>query len=160
KVGPLSNTAGAVLDPIVAIRQAVIIDPDTAGNVHIISGMADTPEAALSLIDKYRDPRFSGRAFEMAWSHSQGVLRNLQATEADAQIYGQLAASIIFANPLHRANASVLARNQRGQSGLWGFGISGDLPIVLLRISDLNRMDLVKQALQAHAYWRAKGLEV
>jgi cyclic beta-1,2-glucan synthetase len=160
KVAPLSDSAGPVLDPIVSIRQAVIIDPDTSANVHIISGMAETRDAALALIDKYRDPSFAARAFEMAWSHSQVVLRNLQATEADAQQFGQLAASVLFANQLHRANASILTRNQRGQSGLWGFGISGDLPIVLLRIGDLNRIDFVRQILQAHAYWRAKGLEV
>jgi cellobiose phosphorylase len=160
KIAPLSDSAGPVLDPIVAIRQAVIIDPDTSANVHIISGVAETRDAALALIDKYRDPSFAARAFEMAWSHSQVVVRNLRATEAEAQQFGQLAASVLFANQLHRASASILARNQRGQSGLWGFGISGDLPIVLLRIGDLNRTDFVRQILQAHAYWRAKGLEV
>jgi cyclic beta-1,2-glucan synthetase len=160
KVAPLSDSDGAVLDPIVAIRQSVIIDPDTSANVHIISGMAETRDAALALIDKYRDPSFAARAFEMAWSHSQVVLGNLRVTEADAQQFGQLAGSVLFANQLHRANASILARNQRGQSGLWGFGISGDLPIVLLRIGDLNRGDFVWQILQAHAYWRVKGLEV
>lgn len=160
KIAPLTDSTGSVLDPIVAIRQAVIIDPETSANVHIISGMAETRDAALALIDKYRDPSFAARAFEMAWSHSQVVLRNLRATEADAQQFGQLAASVLFANQLHRANASILTRNQRGQNGLWGFGISGDLPIVLLRIGDLNRVDSVRQILQAHAYWRAKGLEV
>ena len=79
-------------------------------------------------------------------------------TEADAQIYGRLATSVIYANAARRAAPSIIARNQLGQSGLWRFGISGDLPIVLVRIGDVNRIDLVKQALQAHAYWRIKGL--
>ena len=159
-VAPLSNTAGSVLDPVVAIRQAVVIQPDTSAHFHVICGMAGTREAALALIGKYRDPSIAARAFEMAWSHSQVVLRQLQATEAEAQVYAELAASVLYANPLHRAGASVLSRNRRGQSGLWGFGISGDLPIVLMRIANVNRMDLVKQILNAHAYWRVKGLEV
>ena len=159
-VGPLSNTAGAVLDPMVGIRQGVVIDPDTAANWHIITGMAETRAAALALIDKYHDPSFAARAFEMAWSHSQVVLRQLQTTEAEAQVYAQLASSVIHANPLHRAGAGILTRNQLGQSGLWAFGISGDLPIVLMRIADVHRIALVKQVLQAHAYWREKGLEV
>ncbi len=158
-VGPLSNTEGSVLDPIVAIRRAVIIEPDTSGNWHIISGMAETRAAALALVDKYRDPSFAARAFEMAWSHSQLVLRQVQATEADAQVYGQLASSVIYANPLHRAGAGILSRNRLGQSGLWAFGISGDLPILLMRIADVHRIELVKKVLQAHAYWREKGLE-
>ena len=51
-------------------------------------------------------------------------------------------------------------RNRRGQSGLWGYAISGDLPIVLLQISKAASIDLVRQLVQAHAYWRLKGLAV
>jgi cyclic beta-1,2-glucan synthetase len=160
KPGPLSGSEGSVLDPIVAIRSDVVIKPDTSANWHIISGMAESREAALLLIEKYRDPSFAVRAFEMAWSHSQLVLLQLQMTEAEAQVYGQLASSIIHANALHRASPSVLTRNRLGQSGLWAFGVSGDLPILLLRIADVHRIDLVRQTLNAHAYWHEKGLDV
>ncbi len=112
----------------------------------------------MALLEKYCDRHFVERAFEMAWFQSQEVLRRLNATEADAQVYGRLAGSVIYATALRRAAPSVIARNQLGQSGLWRFAVSGDLPIVLVRIGDLNRIDLVKQVLQAHAYWRMKGL--
>jgi cyclic beta-1,2-glucan synthetase len=154
----LSNTDGSVLDPIVAIRRTITLSPDESATVQIISGVADTREAALALLDEYCDRHFVERAFEMAWFQSQEVLRQLNATEADAQMYGRLAASVIYATALRRAAPSVIARNQLGQSGLWRFAVSGDLPIVLIRISDVNRIDLVKQILQAHAYWRTKGL--
>ena len=88
------------------------------------------------------------------------VLRQLNATEADAQLYGHLAGSVIYANSSLRADASVLSKNRRGQSGLWGYSISGDLPIVLLQIGDPANIDLVRQLVQAHAYWRLKGLAV
>ncbi|HEX7406320.1 MAG TPA: cyclic beta 1-2 glucan synthetase, partial [Candidatus Binatia bacterium] len=100
------------------------------------------------------------RVFELAWTHSQVTLRQINATEADAQLYGRLASSVIYANSSLRADASVLINNRRGQSGLWGYAISGDLPIVLLQISDLANIDLVRQLVQAHAYWRLKGLTV
>jgi len=77
--------------------------------------MAETRAAALALIDRYRDPSFAARAFDMAWSHSQLVLRQLQATEAEAQVYVQLAGSVIHANVQHRASAGILTRNQLGQ---------------------------------------------
>jgi cyclic beta-1,2-glucan synthetase len=154
----LSNTDGPVLDPIVAIRQALRIETDGSAVVKVITGAADTREAALELIGKYRDRHFIERAFEMAWFHSQEVLRHLNATEADAQIFGRLATSVIYSNALRRAPPSVIARNQLGQPGLWPFAVSGDWPIVLVRIGDVNRIDLVKQVLQAHAYWRMKGL--
>ncbi len=154
----LSNTEGSVLDPIVAIRRTITLSSDESATVQIISGVANTRASALALVDKYCDRHFVERAFEMAWFQSQEVLRLLNATEADAQVYGRLASSVIYGNALRRAAPSVIARNQLGQSGLWSFAISGDLPIVLIRIGDLNRIDLVKHVLQAHAYWRMKGL--
>jgi cellobiose phosphorylase len=154
----LSNTAGPVLDPIVAIRRTLTLSPDESAIVQIISGVADSREGALALLEKYCDRHFVERAFEMAWFQSQEVLRHLGIAEAEAQLYGRLATSVVFSNALRRAEPSVIARNQLGQSGLWRFAISGDLPIVLLNIGDLSRIDLVKQVLQAHAYWRMKGL--
>lgn len=154
----LSNTEGPVLDPIAAIRCTVSLVGDESASVQIITGVVETREAALALIEKYCDRHFVERAFEMAWFQSQEVLRHLNASEADAQVFGRLATSVIYSNGLRRAAPSVIARNQLGQSGLWRFAISGDLPIVLLRIGDLGRIELAKQVLQAHAYWRMKGL--
>jgi len=157
---PLTNTAGPVLDPIVAIRRTLTLSPDESVSVQIISGVAESRDTALALVEKYCDRHFVERAFEMAWFQSQEVLRHLGASEAEAQLYGRLAASLIYASGLRRAEPSVITRNHLGQSGLWRFGISGDLPIVLLSIANLNRIDLVKQVLRAHAYWRLKGLVV
>ncbi len=156
----LSNSEGAVLDPIVSIRNTVVIGPDETVRVNIVTGAAATQEAALALIDKYHDPRTASRVFELAWTQSQVILRQLDATEADTQLFGRLASSVIFVNPLMRIPASLIARNRLGQSGLWAYGISGDLPIVLLRIADPGHIRLVSQMVQAHTYWRAHGLTV
>ncbi len=158
--GRLSNTAGPVLDPIVAIRQRLELDPDESLSVDIITGMADTREEALQLIERYHDRHLADRVLDMAWTHGQVLLRQLNASEGDAQLYGRLASSILFMNAAQRAASAVLAKNQRGQSGLWGHGISGDLPIVLLRIGQTERLELVRQLVQAHCYWRLKGLAV
>jgi len=154
----LSNSEGSVLDPIVAVRRGFALRPDATAQLCVISGAARTRQAGLSLINKYREPRFVERAFEMAWSHNQVQLRNLGASESDAQVYERLASSILFPNRAHRAHPAVIARNTLGQPGLWRFGISGDLPITLVRIGHANRLDLVRDALGAHAFWRAKGL--
>ncbi len=159
-VSPLSNSAGPVLDPIVSIRQYVLLQPDEAVRVDIVTGVAETREAVAAMTEKYSDASLADRVFELAWTHSHILLQQLNASEADAQAYGRLAGSIIYASGLRRAKASVLVRNRRGQSGLWGYGISGDLPIVLVRIRDRDRIDLVRQVVQAHAYWRLKGLAV
>jgi cellobiose phosphorylase len=158
--GPLSGSQGSVLDPIVAIRHQITLDPEKTATINIVSGIGETRNTALSLVEKYQDRRLADRVFDLAWTHSQVVLRQLNATEADAQLYEHLAGPVIYANSSLRADASVLGRNRRGQSGLWGYSISGDLPIVLLQIGDPANIDLVRQLVQAHAYWRLKGLAV
>ena len=158
--GRLSDTDGSVLDPIVAIRYRIALDPRQTVTIDVVTGIAETRDAALSLVGKYRDRNLADRVFDLAWTHSWVNLRQINATESDAQIYGRLAGSVIYANPSMRALEGVLARNRRGQSSLWGYAISGDLPIVLLQIGDLEHIELVRQMVQAHAYWRLKGLVV
>ncbi len=156
----LSGSAGSVLDPIVAIRYRITLDPDQSAMIDRVSGIGDTREAAVSLVEKYQDQRLADRVFDLAWTHSQVVLRQLNATQADAQLYGRLASSILYANASLRAEASILSQNRRGQSGLWGHAVSGDVPIVLVQIADPANIELVHQLVQAHAYWRLKGLTV
>jgi cellobiose phosphorylase len=156
----LSGSEGSVLDPIAAIRRQLVLDPDTTATINVVSGIGATRDICLSLVDKYQDRRMADRVFDLAWTHSQVLLRQLNATEADAQLYTSLASSIIYANSSLRADASILIKNARGQSGLWGYAISGDLPIVLVRIEDRANIELVRQLVQAHAYWRLKGLAV
>ena len=158
--GALSGSAGPVLDPIVAIRHRITLDPQQSVTIDLVTGVGETREVAVSLAEKYRDRHLADRVFDLAWTHSQVVLQQINASEAEAQLHAQLAASIIYANPSLRAPASVLVANRRGQSGLWGYAISGDLPIVLLQISNADNIDLVRQLIQAHAYWRLKGLAV
>ena len=160
KPGPLAGHQGSVLDPVVAIRYKIELDRNETVTLHMIIGMAETKVACESLVDKYQDKHHKDRVFELAWTHSQVVLRQINASEADAQLYGRLASSILFTNILFRADSGILINNHRQQSGLWGYSISGDLPIVLLKIENQTNMQLVKQLVQAHAYWRLKGLKV
>lgn len=160
KNGPLSGTAGAVLDPVVAIKYSITIEPGESAVADIIYGIAETKEGCDKLIDKYQDQYMRSRVIELSWTHSQVILRQINAVESDAQLYARLAGSIIFPNQFLRADASVIVKNNLNQSGLWGYSVSGDLPIVLLIIEDAENIDLVKQMVQAHAYWRLKGLIV
>ena len=158
--GALSGSEGSVLDPVFAIRRHVILDPDQTATIDLVTGAAATREAADVMIERYQDRNLADRVFDLAWTHNQVVLRQFGISEAEAQEYERLAGSMIFANASTRADAGVILRNRRGQSGLWGYAISGDLPIVLLQIADPANIGLVRQLLQARAYWRLKGLIV
>ena len=156
----LSDSAGPVLDPIVAIRCRITLEPEQSARVDLVTGMGDSRDACLRLIEKYRDRHLADRVFDLAWTHSQVLLRQLNASLADGQLYEHMATSIVYANPSLRADPRILRANRLGQSGLWGQAVSGDLPIVLLHIADPAHLELVRQLVQAHAYWRQKGLAV
>ncbi len=157
---PLSNTVGSVLDPIIALRRTVTLAPREVAVVDLIIGVSENREGALTLMDKYQSPRMADRAFDMAWTHSQVTLHHLNATEAEAQLYGSLASALIYADSARRASPGLLLSNRRGQNSLWSHGISGDAPLVLVRISNTDHIELVRQMIQAHSYWRMKGLTV
>jgi cellobiose phosphorylase len=158
--GSLSNTEGPVLDPIVSLRRTVRLAPDEIAVIEMVTGIAGNRNAAAALVEKYYSRLMTDRLIDLAWTHSQVTLRHLDATEADAQLYGRLTGSLVYLNPTGRAASSILRNNRRGQSGLWSYGISGDVPIVLLRIGDVSKIEIARRLIQAHAYWRLKGLTV
>ncbi|WP_320129383.1 GH36-type glycosyl hydrolase domain-containing protein [uncultured Sphaerochaeta sp.] len=159
-LGPLSGTQGSVLDPIVAIRQQIEIESETSVTIDIVTGIGETKEAALQLAEKYQGKWFTNRVFELSQTHCQLALKQINSTPKAALFYDQIAGSILYANTFLRSESSSIIANHRGQSGLWGYSISGDLPIVLFTIRDSGNIGMVKQLVQAHSYWHQKGLEV
>jgi len=157
---PLSNTVGSVLDPIVSLRRTVEVPAHGCTVVNIVLGVAENRDAALAHVEKYQSPSMAERAFDLAWTHNQVTLHHLDITETEAQLYGRLAGALIYSDQARRANSGVLLNNRRGQNGLWSYGISGDTPIILLRISDIEKIEIVRQLIRAHSYWRMKGLTV
>ena len=159
-ISPLSNTVGSVLDPIISLRRTVSLPPHESAVFDLVIGVAESREVAMALVEKYQNSRMTDRAFDLAWTHSQVTLRHLNATETDAQLYSRMAGALIYADPARRASTYILAANRRGQSGLWSYGISGDTPLVLLCIGDAEKIEIARQLIQAHSYWRMKGLAV
>ena len=156
--GPLSNTSGSVLDPMLAIRQTITLQPGQPVIVDIVYGVSEDRAQSLTLLEKYRDHPIADRVFELAWSHSLVVLRQINANEDDAALFNHLASAIVYPCQELRADSRDISRNRRGQSGLWGWAISGDLPIVLLTITSKESILSVTTLIQAHRYWRLKGL--
>ena len=156
--GTLSDSEGAVLDPVAAIRCVVALAPGETGIVDLLTGVGDSRDACIALLRRYRDRQVVDRVLPAASARAHALLTTLQCTEAEARLYAELARSVIYANPSLRAAKSTLAQNAQGQSELWGYGISGDLPIVLLQTSDAANTTLARQMIAAHAYWRLQGV--
>ncbi len=154
---PLSGTSGVMLDPIVALRQRIRLAPGAFMRLSFATGMAPSREAAVALAHKYRDPSATARTFALAFAHAQSGLRHLGISSEDAQLFERLASRVLYADGSLRASPELLARSQLGQEGLWPHGISGDLPILLVRVVETDDLPLVRQVLQAQEYWRLKG---
>ncbi len=154
----LSGTTGAVLDPIVSLRQRIRLAPGGFVRLSFATGMALSRDGALAMAHKYHDPSAAARTFALAFTQAQSTLRHLGISSDEAQLFERLASRVLYTDASLRAGPEVLERNVLGQPGLWAHGISGDLPILLVRVVDEDDIPLVLQVLQAQEYWRLKGL--
>jgi cyclic beta-1,2-glucan synthetase len=157
---PLSNTVGAVLDPVFALRRRVRIAPGRSARLSFWTVVASSRSAVLDLADKHHDATAFDRAATLAWTRGQVQLSHLGIDADQASQFQQLAGAMLHADPAMRPSSDAIRRGGGRPAALWAQGISGDLPIVLVRIDNIDDMALVRQLLRAHEYWRSKQLAV
>ena len=155
---PLSNSVGRVLDPIFSLRRKVRIQPGATAHLDFTTVVAPTRSETLDLIDKCSDPATFERSLTVAWTRAQVRLHHLRITPEQAHVFQQLAGALIYSDPALRTPPSQEGMRSVGQEGLWRHGISGDLPIVLVRIDQPEERGLVRDLLRAQEYCRMKGL--
>jgi len=156
----LSNTTGTVLDAVFSIRRRVTVP--AGGNVRVAfwTMVAGSREAIISCVDKHLDTNAFDRASTLAWTQAQVQLRHLKITPSKADLFQRLASYLLYAGPALRASSTLIRHGSGPQAGLWSLGLSGDLPILLLRIDEVADIEVAREVLQAHAYFRLKQLEV
>src|SRR6202041_2995926 len=157
---PLSNTVGTVLDPVLALRRRVRIDPGETVHVAFWTGIAANRAQALSLVDKLGSEAAFQRAKTLSWAKAQVQLRDLGVSGDDAQMYQEIAERVLYSDASLRASREIPDNNRLGQPALWAHGVSGDLPIVLAVLTGEADLRAVRQLLSAHAYWQSKYLSV
>src|SRR5262249_32704229 len=155
---PLWNTAGPTLDPIFSLRQRVRLSPGGFARLSFFTGVAADRETALALAHKYREPSASGRTFALAATHRLSLQHHLGISSDAAVVYERLASRVLYVDESLRASAGVRAQNTLAREALWAHAISGDLPILLVRVGEEDALPLIRQSLEAQEYWRLKGL--
>jgi len=155
---PLSGTVGSVLDPVISLKRTVRIPPGTTARIVFSTILSSTREHALELADKYRGPATLERTLALAWTQAQVQLHHLGIDLEEAHLFQRLANSVLYSDASLRPSSDVLGRSTLERSALWAHGISGDLPIVLVRINETEDLEIVRQLLRAHEYWRTKQL--
>jgi cyclic beta-1,2-glucan glucanotransferase len=151
------NSQGFVLDPILSLRRQVTLEPNQRCEISFILAVAQSREKVIALADKYIELYQIDRVIDFAWRKAQIELRMLHIQPEEARWFQQLANHLLFPNQLLRAPADQIEENRKGQSGLWPYGISGDLPIILVTIAESRDLNLIRQLLQAHSYLRTHG---
>jgi cellobiose phosphorylase len=155
----MKGTDGCVLDPVFAIQRRFTLEPRQQKQIILITVAAESRDELVRLISKYRDADMCNRTFELAWSHAQLEYRYLGIQGDAAFRFGELASHLLYPNFRMRAPMERLRRNLLGQSRLWAYGISGDLPIVAVSVIDGQGLGLVRDLLIAHTYWRLRGFK-
>src|SRR5579862_1295107 len=153
---PLSNTAGSVLDPVFSLRRTVHILPGATARIAFSTLVAPDRKQVLDLADKYRGAQTFQRTLDLAWTQAQVQLQYLGVSPDEAHLFQRLANSVLYSDPALRPSSDALSLTTLEQSALWAQGISGDIPIVLVRIDEAEDIEIVRQLLRAHEYWRMK----
>jgi cyclic beta-1,2-glucan synthetase len=156
---PLSNTAGAVLDPVFSLRCRVRLAPNETAQIIFTTGVAQSREQAIALAEKYSEAHIFERESRLAWTRAQVEMTHLRINPDEAHLFQRLASRVLYSDPSLRPGPHVLALNKLTQSGLWSEGIGGDLPIVILRLDREEDISMARQLLRAHEYLRSKGLQ-
>ncbi|MGC2781213.1 MAG: glucoamylase family protein, partial [Bradyrhizobium sp.] len=157
---PLSNSVGTVLDPVFALRHRVRVPSQGTVRIAFWTVVAPSRDGVLDMVDKHHDANAFERAATLAWIQAQVQLSHLGVDADEATLFQRLAGHVLYADPSMRPSSDALRRGGGKQSGLWPQSISGDLPIVLVRIDDIDDIAIVGQLLRAHEYWRMKQLAV
>ncbi len=159
-LGEPAGGQGYVLDPILSIRTSVTLERGERRQISLIFAASASRDAVLGLMSKYDDPRAVDRAMDYAWASAQIELRALRIQPDEARRFQQVASYLLYPSPRLRPPAERILENRKGQSGLWRYGISGDLPILLVTIAEARDLGLIKQMLRAHSYWKLHGFAV
>jgi cyclic beta-1,2-glucan synthetase len=152
--------AGAPLDPVMVLAADVEISPQRSRELFFITGVAESRDEALELAARYRTATHLDWTFELARDHTESemLVANLDGPQLPA--LQRLLSLLLLPRRSGLDAAELLARNQRGRSSLWRHGISGDLPIVAVRLREAKSTTRVHELLRGHAWWRRRGVAV
>jgi cyclic beta-1,2-glucan synthetase len=156
----LRGSVGSVADPAFVMRRSVHLAKGESANIYIVTGVAQSKEQGAEIVERLREPAQADRAFHLAWVRSQIDLRHLHLTAEQAVSANLLAGRLLYTPPLSPLRREAISENRLGQSALWPHGVSGDAPIVTLRVRSIADLPFVTLLARQHQYLCMLGLQV
>lgn len=156
----LGRGTGPVLDPVMSLRARVVLPAGVKASLTFYTQMGPSREAVVEMADHMQDRFFYERLDSLAWTQAQIRLHYLNIEPDEAHLFQRLATRLIFLDASLRPSEEVLKSNRRDLGGLWALGVSGDHPIMLVRIEGPEELGLVRQLLKAQGFFAAKNFKV
>ena len=156
---PYSNKLGLVTEPVVSLKRTVKIKPGQTINLDLIISVQDSKQAAIQNLQNYNTQVNVKRTFELAKARIDTESRYLRLKGKDISNFQKMLSYIIFKNPARIVNLKNALNIQYKQSNLWKYGISGDLPIILVKIKNANDTYVVKEVLKAYEFFTGKNIK-
>ena len=157
---PLSKKIGLVTEPIVALKRTVKIEPNEKTTINLIISVSEEKEEVLNNIKKYKMEENIEKAFELSKAQIEAESRYLRIKGKEIKEYEKILSYIIFNNPAKKFILDKLPKRTYMQSDLWKYGISGDLPIILVKIKDISDSYIIGEVLKCYEFIRTKKVEV
>ena len=157
---PLSNSVGPVLDPVASLRQMIEIEAESSVKISFVTLIADSRDEVLEKLEKYSSQSVITEEFDLALTRSRVEARYLNLKSKEIEFYQELVPHILFISPQQKLRRKCILDNKKGQSALWAYGISGDIPIVLVILDKSDDIEIIYDILKAHEYWKFKNLKV
>jgi cyclic beta-1,2-glucan synthetase len=158
--GSLSNHTGATLDPIMALRQEIDLEPHSTLQLAFITAAGESRADVLDMIESFQDWNRIEQAFDHAQNQTEIEMRDAKLTTPEIERFQKLLSVLLNPYAALRAPPKVIASNNLGQSALWAYTISGDHPIILVNVKSEDGTSIVRELLRAHAYWRSRQVKV
>lgn len=140
------------VEPGICARASAQVKPGGTVRHYFVMGYAATKKQAL--MDAQEMKTELDASFDLAWAHANSALRFSSLTRGKAELFERMASRLLLGLPQKRA--AELPR-EGGTEALWRFGVSGDEPIVLMRVYKLTQARTVKTLLEFHDFMRARG---
>ena len=157
RAGDLSCTVGAVLDPVLAIRATLEIEPGQSAEAVFTTYLAKDRADAEHLAASYNDSLEAGRLFERGSTESERLLDEIGISSAQASNFQDWAGTLLYgirpAGPMCGPAGSEATRDD-----LLANGITGEWPVMLANIESDSGISRVHELLTLHAFWRLKGV--
>ncbi len=127
-----SDIPGGSLDPIFSLGQEIDLKPHAKTRVSFVTLAAASREEALEKMSHYRTGQDIYRAFDGARARSESELLDQGLNAVAVENIQRILSALLYPTGTLRPAPHLLAQNEKGQPGLWAFGISGDYPILLV----------------------------